>query len=324
MKVASIALALIIVSIWFESAIDSARADSSIAAKATAPLQGVDQANAMVHDDAWFYVATAEGDVLRFPRSGGAPEKIAHVPFPIRALAVDHGEIFFMTGEGLYRVPAAGGRVVVLDQREAVGDLGESLTADDEAVYYTVWRDERRDLIRRPRRGGKPERLCSACNAESLLVDGDWLYWSRWQPGRIERIPKRGGPSTLVTGGLDRPDNLRAGARDLFFADGRPAVVGAVPKTGGAFRRLAEDRWWCPVALDVDGDTLFVFDYSWKKFYDEPTERYRLIRIAADGSGWRQLGPVLLDCDSASSFDARGGLALCGSPQRPKFWSAMQ
>ena len=270
--------------------------------------------------------AESESGIYRLPRAGGTPARIAVVPGEIWALVVDGDDLFFRTFDGgIYRLSVRGGAATRLDtdrlekEDRSLKNGRHELAVDAGFVYYnnSVWMPRREgfqwsedNLMRVPRRGGRPERLLGDFRGKSIAVDAGYVYVTHWVNSKIVRVPTQGGAPELVTDdvGLIVPDNLRVGADEVYFIDDRPGRIGAAPKRGGPVRWLRKDLLAGLSELDLDGDTLFVLEGV---LYDDQHPQ-RVFRLKTNGRERKQLGPVVAD-DCTMAFDRRGGLLLCSS-----------
>ena len=128
----------------------------------------------------------AHGDLLAIPREGGAPEVLAAATGSIVSLAVDDDAIYWMAGgDGIFaytleRLGRDGSRSVLLGPI----DFGRSIALAGDDVVFTA----------------------------TALPDVDAL-------GVIARIPRTGGPVTVVASSRREPTNIFARGDALYWTE---------------------------------------------------------------------------------------------------------
>jgi hypothetical protein len=177
-----------------------------------------------VHDAEALYVreqATPPRGVLRIPKEGGR----ATIAVPSKAwvvvLGVDQGLLYWSERIGnsssdvwaLRSAPKGGGPTRTF---EGVQELPAEVIFDDAAYFVTG-----RAAYRLDRAGVKATRLADSAeygDRGSIDVDSRFLYWGEGKTGKILRVPKRGGPTTVAaTGG--EPCAVLADGERIFWID---------------------------------------------------------------------------------------------------------
>ena len=131
------------------------------------------------------------------------------------------------------------------------GLAAPSFTRDGSAIYFASSRNGAWEVWRMPASGGTAEQVTTAGGYAALeSLDGQWLYFSRFDRKGLWRRPLSGGAEQLVTPDVapeDWPD-WGVTERGAFFLarpdDGDPALMlaanGAAPRM---LSRLAEHAW---------------------------------------------------------------------------------
>lgn len=159
----------------------------------------------------------------------------------------------------IFRLPLSGGAPVDLAKAIEPGNL--ALDGD------TLWFDTRR----MPKDGSKSPTLSGVKGALTFAFDDEHVYFTtakgpESKTGRVLRMPKKGGPTTVIATGLpDEPGGLAVDASHVYVAavtwtneaTERAGVVARVPKEGGELEILAKDQ---PALRHVwlGGDHLYV------------------------------------------------------------------
>ncbi len=160
----------------------------------------------------------AAGGPFRIDLGGGEPQQLAVPAVPAdwpedvgvrpAGLALDDRYVYFALGAvrwntldraAIVRVPKEGGTPVVLaqDSHYHVWDLA----VDETHVYWARMRDNNfvpgdgpdigGAVLRVPKEGGEVELLASGQNGpQSVVVEGDYVYWINYASGNIRRVRK--------------------------------------------------------------------------------------------------------------------------------------
>ena len=159
--------------------------------------------------------------LVRVSKAGGR----SSVVVPSKALAVvlgvDQGVLYWSERIGnssseawaLKAAPTAGGPARTI---EGLQELPTEFVFDDAAYFVTGQAAYRLD-----RRAAKANRLAGSTeygDRGSIDVDNTFLYWGEGKTGKIVRVPKRGGPTTVAaTGG--EPCAVLADSVRIFWID---------------------------------------------------------------------------------------------------------
>lgn len=124
----------------------------------------------------------------------------------------------------VWRVPKKGGIAKLL-----VGDLGwpRGLAVDAKRLYWAGFAEGK--IYALDKEGGSLTALAEHENTPlDVAIDDTDVYFLA-TPGEVRRVPKGGGPSTRVTGGLVRPRRLAVDAANVYWVDsGGTSAGGAV------------------------------------------------------------------------------------------------
>jgi hypothetical protein len=251
-----------------------------------------------VHVDAthvyWAAMSGWGRTVSKAPKSGGAPESIGKASrlerAPGRHIAIDDEYVYWTRpgrqrpmGGGarsrsdaagfIMKTPKRGGPAVVVETREFEPQL---VTVDGEYVYYV---DEG---VERVAKTGGRSRVLAWERPTALAVGPDAVYAADWLAGWIKRIPKNGGPATVIGRGhyLSR---LTWYGDALYVLDEGSVGFGCGPLINGAVVRYRPGeepvalfrRWAVHGGLALDADRVYWADLngSVRSASREPTRR---------------------------------------------------
>jgi len=211
------------------------------------------------------------GRILRVPKRGGSPVRVASVPFPVFEMAVAGDSVYAsladtrdMTGRNptarpgkILRIPKAGGAAVELGEHNS---SMPRMAIDNRTLFFTG----NRAILSMPI-GGGPLTILAQDDSHppsSLAIDAGAVYYSAG--GEVRRVAKAGGRVEVLYRGMIVLDVRAAGgaiyaARNLAYARGEVAEKAAlvrIPARGGEPAVLVElsDS---PQSLAVDGSGLF-------------------------------------------------------------------
>jgi hypothetical protein len=187
-----------------------------------------------------------KGGVYRVAKTGGGKPVWggnADEGFPAWGIAPWNTYVFVCNGDGstLGRANLSMHYLSVIVEK-----LGgcHGLTFDSDAMY---WGDDGGHLRRLPFLGaGTPElakrMMQSVADAKDLgevAVDDAFMYWTEKTPGRIMRVSKRGGPSSVVIDNLKGPQALAIDDAYVYWAEPSAGTVAKAPKSAEALAALA-------------------------------------------------------------------------------------
>jgi hypothetical protein len=182
-----------------------------------------------------YWIAPRQGAVFRAEKSGGAPQVLADgLDTPV-ALAVDAGQVYFLTAgtehftyengklvrdeyhhDGkLQRVPAAGGAVVAM---ATLPYLPMDLAITDQSIYVSIDASGG-DLWRLPKAGGElrpVSALTDNNHVGAIFATSTTLFFSL-APGMVAKVEEGAAPVVLASG-LAATDYFGFDGQTLFFA----------------------------------------------------------------------------------------------------------
>jgi hypothetical protein len=160
--------------------------------------------------------------------------------------------------------PAEDGIVAVLP------GVGVSAMAADETNLYL---GSEGNILALPKAGGAPITLVDGSkvgqNTEkiSVVVDGDFVYFSNLDNARIGRVPKQGGDVHVVADGLLYPQQMAMDGTDVYVIT-EDTVAGTgnsilrFPKDGGAIETVATHQPTLTTLVLSDADVYFAAGYE--------------------------------------------------------------
>ncbi len=224
----------------------------------------------LVSDGTYVYWVTSTASpntyvIHKTPVAGGTPTTVTTSSFPIAAMAVDAGSLYWMenffpdqTAGAIRKVSLSGGSPVTL--ASGFTSRGETFALNATAVFYTKANSPSSDsLIEVPLAGGAPVALADlAATPQKLVADDANLYWI--DGTTVSTLPVSGGSLVTLASTVNTPLDLLARANDVIWSEttgsahGETGAVRSVPKTGGpvsvitqggdAPRELGADASW--------------------------------------------------------------------------------
>lgn len=149
-------------------------------------------------------------NVMRLPRSGGAPSAIAAMTKDASAVATDGRDVYWSTaGDGtIWRAAARGANVVVSGV-----DKPACLTVDDASVWFCSGNK----VMKAPKAGGAAQAIATADSAVQVLaVDAKHVYFASGTG--VGRAPKDGGASEAFTKTTGAASALALDATSVYVA----------------------------------------------------------------------------------------------------------
>jgi hypothetical protein len=202
--------------------------------------------DSLVIDDAHAYwVGSGPAAIRSAPKMGGVLPRVVSVD-PVayeQGLAVDGEHVYARRWKGpVVRIPKGGGEARV------VADPGGSVAAVDEGFVYFFTEQA---IVKAPKGGqGAAITLASGQRPSELVIDASHVYWinpataTEALDGAVLRVPKAGGPVTVVADKQALPACLRVTADRVWFCNrlvssattpriNRDPRIASVPKGGG-------------------------------------------------------------------------------------------
>lgn len=129
------------------------------------------------------------------PSGGCQPIQLTSGQVDPSEIVVDATTIYWIeNGEGTIRsMPKGGGAVSTL----LVRDFPRALAVDGSTLYYAWESGSTTQIFSMPKGGGASKPLVDV-RAEALALDDANVYWAGRFDGRIGKVPKTGGPATIL------------------------------------------------------------------------------------------------------------------------------
>jgi hypothetical protein len=205
---------------------------------------------------------TYEGRLWGVPKTGGAAALLASEPGRIVAMAMDDDNLYWANPDtrSIMSVAKAGGSPVTLASGLAYLQAGIQVSAT--SVYWTISSEVPSEgaLLEVPKRGGNVVTLASGIFGESVAVDNDSVYWSRFDDSAalLMRMPRNGGTAMVLASTSSVPDAIVLDESYVYWTTpgtprGDAGGVWAVAKNGGAPVMLAPGGAYgtlTPLAVD--------------------------------------------------------------------------
>ncbi len=224
-------------------------------------LAAATDARQIVSDGTTVYFAEfTAGTIRSVPVVGGTATTLASgLAGPVR-LAQTSTHVYFSSGRTLMRVPKTGGAAETL--ATASGTVGD-IALDESHVYWTVFGGGD-GIMKVPLAGGTATLVASVGAPASIELHGDSVYWGQMDSApaaQVGVVPKAGGVSTPLLGGLGYVFTLEGDADRLYFRDYvmSSARILSLPYAGGPARELAAGLL-SPRAVAIDALNVYWVD----------------------------------------------------------------
>lgn len=176
-------------------------------------------------DDSFVYYLDSDQTLVRDAADGSPPAPLfsSTEAWGMKSLQVVDGMVYILTTYPtgtVWRVPTGGGDA---EQLRVFDDSGFSdlLIAPPRGVVTYAGDDSRDTTIYQfPLAGGDLDVFIDSQESGfAMAADGDFLYWTQWNPGWLRRAPLNGGCVESRT--VSEPDSIAVHGEGLvFFADG--------------------------------------------------------------------------------------------------------
>jgi len=195
--------------------------------------------------------------IKKVPVGGGPADSLAQANFYIWDVATDGAYVYWIDNEPLAnveRVPVGGGA----KEKLGAGDKAGRMRLAGGWVYWTSHDDT---ILRVPAGGGAVETLAGGLPFLSdIACDGEFVFFSEQDTGRIRKVAAGGGGATLVVSGsaLWSPYVLAVDHASLFWTN--QEEVAYVSKSGGEQKMIANllaTLPFFPEAIAVDGNVVY-------------------------------------------------------------------
>lgn len=245
---------------------DSATAETADASSDAAVMPAVlAKLSALPRDVAagagYVFVTTFAGEILRIPRDGGDPLKLASPERPTY-VAVDATHVYWTDLRNLSSDPGKIGRVPIAGGPEEILATGldspNSCTLSDTHVYFAQWRSSTVSSVPNVV-GGLVEGVATGQLGASYVAANDSTVCWVHDGLRVSCKPKTGGSVTaLATEASGTIYALAIDGTHAFWAM-RDGSVRTMPLTGGTPLTLAPALDDCPLGADIELDATRVY-----------------------------------------------------------------
>lgn len=192
------------------------------------------QPDEIVMDDQNFYwlIWTGEGSppqpIMYSPKKGGAVKQLTPPQSPTTGLCLDGEFVFFMTGDGLKKIPKAGGAIVDVHRNQSKSPSLGLLQDTDNFYYMQMGSNGYSALMKLSKRGGEPTQLAPEINHTfEFALSGGYIYYfdnvrgkGSFGPVALRRVSTNGGESVeLDQGNAGWVKYLAVDGKQVYFTD---------------------------------------------------------------------------------------------------------
>jgi hypothetical protein len=175
------------------------------------------------------------GEVMQCAKCGCRSPIVLTNDIP-QGIAVDSAYVYWVSSNGIMRVPIGGGPQTTFTSTQAIGGIAIDATN----VY---WSNGNNAVMTSPRDGGSPTVVAVApATATVLAVDATNVYWVDTPSGTVAKAPVGGGVATVLATGQSA-SSLALDATNVYWTnynnDGPGATVMTIPISGGTPTILA-------------------------------------------------------------------------------------
>lgn len=214
-------------------------------------------------DEAHVYVPdAATGEVLRVPKTPGAPVVLAAQGGQPRWVAVRDGWVYWTAPpEGLWRVPAAGGAAALVSE----SNLPLGPVAVDQARVFVGDVQAFGSILAAPLSGGELTPLVNFADLPGgIAVDEEALYWAEGSSvqGSVQKMRLSDQTVSAVAEDQVSPALVTLDGGHLYWITlFQGGAVTRAPTAGGAAEIVAGDLAW-PTGVAVDGAHVYFTAYG--------------------------------------------------------------
>jgi hypothetical protein len=213
-----------------------------------------------VDDSHVFWGTPSFGPVRRVPKGGGSPQALTMENVGANRIAVDASGVYFtgsaFSSSGVYHMHHDGSGLRKLTPE---GDSG--IAIDEDFVYFAI--NTKNELYRMGKGGSDPTLIATAPLAQEVAQYGDVVVFNAPGDRSIRRVPKRGGPTTVI--GSIAAERIAADADGVYFTDVNLRRILYIPIDGfsGGEALVVAEVQGIPGAIAVDETRIFwTVDYG--------------------------------------------------------------
>ena len=186
----------------------------------------------MDNESIYWLIWTGEGSppaaIMFAPRNGGQAKPLTPPQPPTSGIAIDGDVVYFMTGDGIKRIPKAGG-VITDFYRHAFKQPSLGLQQDTENFYFCQMNERGHSaLMKLNKKSGEVTQLAPSINhtMEFVAADGNVYYFDEvpksgsFGPVALMRISTNGGsPVEIDHGNAGWIKYLAVDDKQVYFTD---------------------------------------------------------------------------------------------------------
>ena len=196
-------------------------------------IPGIAQPDEIVMDAENFYwlIWTGEGSppqpIMYAPKKGGEAKQLTPPQPPTTGLCLDGGFVYFMTGDGIKRVPTNGGEIAdVYHNPSKQPSLGLSQDADN--FYFAQMNAKGHSaLMKLNKKSGEVSQLTPSINhTQEFGLDSENVYFFDYVPGTgsfgpdgLYKVSKAGGERVMLDQGDTGWTKYLAVGKEIYFTD---------------------------------------------------------------------------------------------------------
>ena len=209
-------------------------------------------------DDTSVYWTTADGEVFRAPKHGGAPESLAANEDAPTDIVVDGERVYWVDAHALRSMPKSGGAVTSLLRDVALSSV---LAADDTHLYCAA--TDVGAILQLPKVGGATTQLIGGqqfgLGILGLAVDADAVYFTNHWDASVVAVPLGGASSRIIASAQPAPYAVAVRDHAVYWSrNNRPGVVMRASSVGSV--SPVADGQSLPWAITTDAQNVYWLD----------------------------------------------------------------
>jgi hypothetical protein len=126
-----------------------------------------------------------------------------------------------------------------------------------------------------------------------IALDATYAYWTNFETGTVQRVPKCGGAPTVLASGLDEPFRIAVGTDAAYVSS--PGGLFEVPLAGGAPSMIAPLANYIP-STDLALDTAYLYWIDWDP---QAGSAFQILRRALGGGAIMMVAAVQVGAGAA-------------------------
>jgi hypothetical protein len=183
-----------------------------------------------------YWIAEYRSAIHKVSKAGGRITTIVDDQEGIRRMIVDKDFVYFLTNDEIRRVPTAGSKATTLVRFVDVGakqSIYWYFTLDEKNVYFVSGPDNKQQIFKLGKSGGKPLALAPAGIPSGLAADDVNVYWLEYAEYAVKKVAIAGGEPVKL-GDCERPGAgaIAVDAASVYCGDLNGNVL-RFAKTGG-------------------------------------------------------------------------------------------